>query len=96
VVELVSLSASEAAQRIGRGALTSESLVRAHLERVWQRDDGIRAWAYLALETALAQARARDRGPHLGPLQVGIQLIGRRGGEEYRLDVAAWVRQRLG
>jgi Asp-tRNA(Asn)/Glu-tRNA(Gln) amidotransferase A subunit family amidase len=76
VVELISLSAGEAAQRIARGALTSESLVRAHLERISQRDDSIRAWAYLAPETALAQARARDRGPHLGPLHgvpVGIK-----------------------
>jgi len=76
VVELVGLGAGEAAKRIARGELTSESLVRAHLERIAERDESIRAWAYLAPETALAQARVRDRGPHLGPLHgvpIGIK-----------------------
>jgi Asp-tRNA(Asn)/Glu-tRNA(Gln) amidotransferase A subunit family amidase len=54
-------SASEAAAAIATGKLTSEALVSECLERVRQREDGVRAWAHIDAEAALAQARRRDR-----------------------------------
>ena len=53
-----SLSASEAARRIERGELTSEALVAACLERIAERDEQVRAWAFVNRDYALAQARA--------------------------------------
>ncbi len=62
------LSATEAARRIASGRLTSEALVEACLARIFQREGDVRAWAALDPELALRQARARDKGPRLGPL----------------------------
>lgn len=55
------LDATEAAQRIANGELTSEALVRSCLERISAREPEVRAWAFLDAELALAQARACDR-----------------------------------
>src|SRR5687767_10234980 len=63
-----SLSASEAARRIARGELTSEALVSECLQRIAERDEALRAWAFVNRDYALAQARALDRGPRRGPL----------------------------
>jgi Asp-tRNA(Asn)/Glu-tRNA(Gln) amidotransferase A subunit family amidase len=63
-----SLSATEAARRIERGELTSVALTSACLERIAERDEGLRAWAFVDRDYALAQARALDRGPRRGPL----------------------------
>src|SRR5687768_11241647 len=63
-----SLSASEAARRIARGELTSEALVAECLQRIAERDEALRAWAFVDQAYALAQARALDRGPRRGPL----------------------------
>ena len=41
------LSASEAAARIEAGTLTSETLVRACLERIAEREPTVKAWAHL-------------------------------------------------
>ena len=57
------LSAAEAARRIESGEATSEALVRACFERIAQRDDTVKAWAFLDRERALADARALDRMP---------------------------------
>ena len=54
------LHAVEAAQRIARGELTSEALVRSCLERISAREPQVRAWTFLDAELALAQARACD------------------------------------
>jgi Asp-tRNA(Asn)/Glu-tRNA(Gln) amidotransferase A subunit family amidase len=62
------LSATEAAQRIASGALTSEALVEACLARIAAREPEVQAWATLDPELALREARARDKGPRLGPL----------------------------
>ena len=66
------LSASEAARLIRDGAISSEQLVEACLERVRETDAGIQAWAFLDPDHALAQARAADdlrgRGLAIGPL----------------------------
>lgn len=55
------ISAADAAAAIAAGRLTSEALVAACLERVGDREDTVRAWAFLDPDLALRQARARDR-----------------------------------
>jgi len=76
------LSATEAAQRIRDGLLTSEELVEACLERVHAVEPTVQAWTFLDEEHALAQARAADErkrsGEPVGPLHgvpVGIKDI---------------------
>ncbi|MDZ7379885.1 MAG: amidase, partial [candidate division KSB1 bacterium] len=60
------LTAVAAAQAIAAGTITSEALVSACLERITAREAHVKAWEYLDPEAALAQARARDRGPVQG------------------------------
>ena len=55
------ISASDAAAAIAAGKLSSEALVAACLERISQREEAVRAWAYIDRERARAQARQRDR-----------------------------------
>ncbi len=76
------LSASEAAQRIRDGALTSEELIQGCLERVRQVEPQVQAWTFLDEEHALAQARAADEkkrsGVEIGALHgvpVGLKDI---------------------
>lgn len=72
------LSASAAADAIAAGRLTSETLTRACLERIAERDDSVRAWTFLDPDLALAAARAADRSPARGPLHgvpVGLKDI---------------------
>lgn len=54
------LSATDAARAIADGALTSEQLVEACLERVREIDPQVQAWAFLDEEHARGQARLRD------------------------------------
>jgi Asp-tRNA(Asn)/Glu-tRNA(Gln) amidotransferase A subunit family amidase len=73
---LYELTGTEAAAAIANGTITSEALVTACLERITAREEQVRAWEYLDPEQALAQARARDRGPAQGPLHgvpIGIK-----------------------
>jgi Asp-tRNA(Asn)/Glu-tRNA(Gln) amidotransferase A subunit family amidase len=76
------LSASEAAQRIRDGVLTSEELVQDCLERIRALEPKVQAWTFLDEEHALAQARAADErkrsGEPFGPLNgvpVGLKDI---------------------
>src|SRR3954470_11935112 len=62
------LSATEAAKRLERGELTSEALVAACLERVTERDETVRAWAFIDRKLALAEAKERDHAARRGPL----------------------------
>jgi Asp-tRNA(Asn)/Glu-tRNA(Gln) amidotransferase A subunit family amidase len=55
------LSAAEAARMIEAGSLTCEALAAACLERISERDDAVRAWAFLHEKQALAAARELDR-----------------------------------
>ena len=57
------LSAAEAARRIESRELTAEALASACLERIAERDDAVRAWAFLHAKQALVQARELDRMP---------------------------------
>jgi amidase len=73
-----SLTASAAAEAIAAGRLTSEALVRACLSRIADRDEAVRAWAFLDPDLALAQARAADRVAPRGPLHgvpVGLKDV---------------------
>jgi Asp-tRNA(Asn)/Glu-tRNA(Gln) amidotransferase A subunit family amidase len=67
------LSATELAQRLDAGAVTAEAIVRAHLERIDQRDADVLAWSHLARDAALERARVLDRGPRQGLLH-GIPM----------------------
>ena len=57
------LSATEAARRIAAGELTAEALAAACLERIAERDEAVRAWAFIHEKQALAEARELDRMP---------------------------------
>jgi Asp-tRNA(Asn)/Glu-tRNA(Gln) amidotransferase A subunit family amidase len=72
------LAASVAAKQIAAGELTSERLVRVCLERIAERDADVGAWEHVDPVAALAEARARDTSPPLGPLHgvpVGVKDI---------------------
>jgi len=67
------LTATELAQRIDAGTVTAEAILRAHLERIDQRDAQVLAWSHLAREAALERAKLLDRGPRQGLLH-GIPM----------------------
>ncbi len=71
------LSATEAVAKIEAGTLTAETLVRACLERIAEREPMVKAWAYLDPDLALAQARAADaaKGGILRGVPVGVKDI---------------------
>ncbi len=66
--DLSRLTVTEATARIAQGALTSEALVAACLERVAAREAEVGAWEYIDPDAVLAAARQRDREPSRGPL----------------------------
>ena len=69
---LVTLTATEAAAEIARGAISAEDYSRACLERIDAVDGEIKAFVHLDREHVLAQARALDerraQGRPIGPL----------------------------
>ena len=72
------ISAAQAAREIAAGRLTSETLVRACLSRITERDAHVQAWAFLDHDLAIAQARACDRSPRRGPLHgvpIGVKDV---------------------
>src|SRR5438067_812630 len=80
--QLAQLTASEAARRIARGALSAEELVGACLERIRRLEPTVQAWQFLDESHALAQARTADErkrsGEAVGALNgipVGIKDI---------------------
>src|SRR5215831_12662436 len=75
---LEALGAAAAIDRLRRGVITSEELVRACLDRIGRDEPGIHAWAWINPEQALAAARAvdtRGRRPPLYGLPVGVKDI---------------------
>ncbi|UFW43141.1 amidase [Bradyrhizobium sp. WSM471] len=68
------LTALDAARLIAQRQLTSESLTRACLERIEEREPAVKAWEYLDPDLAIAQARLADRSPIRGPLH-GVPLV---------------------
>ena len=70
------LKATDAAQQIAAGHITSHQLVTDCLQRIQERDPRIGAWKFLDPDLPLAQARACDEGERTGPLlgvPVGIK-----------------------
>jgi Asp-tRNA(Asn)/Glu-tRNA(Gln) amidotransferase A subunit family amidase len=63
---LCTLTATQAADLIGRGETTSEELVDACLARIAEREGDVQAWAFLDRDHALAQARAADHARREG------------------------------
>ena len=72
------LGAAAAIALLREGAITSEALVRACLDRIGRDETRIQAWACLDPDRALAEAQAvdaRGRPPPLHGLPVGIKDI---------------------
>ncbi len=72
------LFATEIVREIEDGALTAEAVVTSCLEHIAVREPVVRAWAYLAREAALAQARMFDRAGKkmlLGGVPFGLKDI---------------------
>jgi Asp-tRNA(Asn)/Glu-tRNA(Gln) amidotransferase A subunit family amidase len=69
---LVTLTATEAAVELARGAISAEDYSRACLDRIAAAEGEIKAFAHLDRDHALAQARALDerraQGQPIGPL----------------------------
>lgn len=73
-------TASEALQAFGNDSLTVEDYARSLLKRIEDRDDAVKAWAYLNPAQILEQARALDKIPkdQRGPLHgvaVGVKDV---------------------
>ncbi|EWZ80525.1 amidase [Fusarium oxysporum f. sp. lycopersici MN25] len=73
-------TATQILENIRSGNLTVEQYASSLLERIKQRDDDVKAWAYLDPKSVLEQARALDQVPKYqrGPLHglpVGIKDI---------------------
>jgi Asp-tRNA(Asn)/Glu-tRNA(Gln) amidotransferase A subunit family amidase len=62
------MSAGEIARRVEAGELTAEAVVASCLDRIAVREPVVRAWAYLAREAALEQARRIDKTGRKGLL----------------------------
>ncbi len=71
--DLHTLSATEAAARIGRGEITSENLVLDCLARIEAREDEVGAWEFLDPDRAIKEARLCDSSPARSPLH-GIPI----------------------
>lgn len=72
------LSAAAASAAMARGELDSQTLVRSCLERIERREPQVQAWAHLDPQSAIEQARARDREPRRSPLHgipVGVKDV---------------------
>ncbi|KAJ0146339.1 hypothetical protein HZ326_11010 [Fusarium oxysporum f. sp. albedinis] len=63
-------TATQILENIRSGNLTVEQYASSLLERIKQRDDDVKAWAYLDPKSVLEQARALDQVPKYqrGPL----------------------------
>ena len=70
--DLSALTAAQTAAEIASGALSSEEITRACLDRIEAAEDTVKAFAHLDPEFALAQARESDQwrrsGRPIGPL----------------------------
>ena len=80
--KLNELTASDAVAGLTRGDFSAADLMRACLDRVAEREDDVRAWAYIDPDAAMAEAKASDAaragGGEIGPLHglpVGIKDI---------------------
>lgn len=69
------LTATQALSLMQKGKLSVEDYARSLLARIEERDDAVRAWAYLDPDFVLEQARKLDQVPpeKRGPLH-GIAI----------------------
>lgn len=74
-MELYNLTASQALQKIRADELTIQDYAKSLLKRINQRDDAVRAWAYLDPKYVIEQAKKLDAVPknERGPLH-GIPI----------------------
>jgi len=75
---LYELGAAETVALLARGAVSSEAVVRACLDRIADQEPRVQAWEFLDPELALEQARRIDRltpRPPLAGLPVGVKDI---------------------
>ncbi len=72
------LDAAELARQLARRDITAESVLRAFLQCVDEREPVVRAWTHLDRDAALATALELDRGAIRGPLHgfpVGVKDV---------------------
>src|SRR6185503_16672709 len=72
------LSAREVVRGIKQGTFSAESVTRACLDRIAEREPGLKAWAFIDPDLALRQARERDRAKvksGLHGLPIGVKDI---------------------
>src|SRR5258705_2671590 len=72
------LSCTEIVQGIAAGKFTAEAVTRDCLERIKVREDTVKDWATVDPDSALAEARALDRGPRRGAMQgvpIGVKDV---------------------
>jgi len=77
-LSLTRISATEASAAIAAGKLSSEALIAECLERIGQREQEVRAWAFIDPKLALEQARQRDREParsRLHGIPIGVKDV---------------------
>ena len=81
-MDLIHLTASQAAAGIRAGDITSKELIQACLDRIVEREETVQAWVHLDPEYGLMQAskadEVRQSGMPIGPLHgipVGIKDI---------------------
>lgn len=76
--DLNTLTATEAAARIGRGEISSEDLVLDCLARIEAREDEVGAWEFLDPDRAIKQARICDSAParsRLHGIPIGVKDV---------------------
>jgi aspartyl-tRNA(Asn)/glutamyl-tRNA(Gln) amidotransferase subunit A len=75
--DLIRQSAVTLAESIAEGEVSSEEVIRAHLDRIAAVDDGVHAFLHVSADEAIAHAQSIDRkraaGEDLGPL-AGVPL----------------------
>jgi len=72
------LSARDVVRGIKRGTFSAESVTRACLDRIAEREPALKAWAFIDPDLALRQARERDRAKVKGALHglpIGVKDI---------------------
>ena len=63
---LIQQTAAELCAQLRARTLSAETLARAYLDRIAEREPTVQAWAHLDSDALLAQARALDAGPWRG------------------------------
>jgi amidase len=75
---LSALDARDVVRGVKQGAFTAEAVTRACLDRISEREETVKAWAFIDPDLALRQARGRDRAKIKGPLHgvpIGVKDI---------------------